>query len=321
MNWKFFIVLNIVLFSFTQKWEKHENQSVVLKNEFLKVEINLKGAELKSMLDLKTQSEILWQADPEYWEQTSPILFPFVGKSWNDEYHYKGNVYPMKTHGFAKDKLFELYKSTETEVWLQLTEDDETMKMYPFKFKLLIGYSLEKNQLKVTWLVKNTDATELYFQIGGHPGFALPDWNVNDSIQAYVKLDSPHPTIQFNVKEAGRYFTENPANHNYQPDKEGFFPLTEHFFKDDAVIFENNQALAVQLFDKQKNQLVKVSFDTPVFALWTAHHKAPFVCIEPWWGKADTQDFKGDISQRKWMQHLQPHESFTSSYTITRGLK
>lgn len=305
-----FLVVNGKIFSQTK-----ENQNVTIQNKFLKVEISKEGAELKSIKNLKTNTELLWQGNAEYWSQTSPVLFPTIGKSWNDEIHYNSNPYPMKTHGFASKKTFELSKKSANEVWFLLKDDAETLKMYPSKFEFLIGFILKDNQLKTQWKVKNTDTKEMYFQIGGHTGFQLPDFDKNAENIGYIKLISDKKSVQYIVKEAGRHFTENPTIHDLKTDSDGLFPLTKTFFKDDAVVFEN-QAKEIMLFDKYKKPLVSVVTETPVFALWTANQFAPFVCIEPWFGRADTQNFTGDISQKKWAQKLKPNEIFTSGYTI-----
>lgn len=318
-NYKYFsfllafclIVLNGKLFS-----QNTENQNITIQNKFLKVQISKEGAELKSIKSLKTNNEILWQGNPEYWAQTSPVLFPTIGKSWNEEIHVNGKAFPIKTHGFASYKSFQLYKKSKKEAWFLLKDDDETFKIYPYKFEFYIGFILKKNQLETRWKVINKDTKEMAFQIGGHTGFQMPDFDKNAENLGYIKLISDKNPIQFMVKEAGRYFTENPTIHQFTPDSDGFFSLSKKFFKDDAVVFENYQAKEIQLFDKNKKPIASVKTKTPVFALWTANQFAPFVCIEPWFGRADTKDFKGDISEKKWAQKLKPNEIFTSGYSI-----
>lgn len=46
-----------------------------LKNKELTLTVISAGAEMKSLKDTKTRQEYLWQADPEFWGRTSPILF------------------------------------------------------------------------------------------------------------------------------------------------------------------------------------------------------------------------------------------------------
>ena len=46
-----------------------------LNNQYLSVEINSLGAELKSVKNLSNDIEYMWQAAPEFWDRTSPVLF------------------------------------------------------------------------------------------------------------------------------------------------------------------------------------------------------------------------------------------------------
>ncbi|MEE1337833.1 MAG: aldose 1-epimerase family protein, partial [Muribaculaceae bacterium] len=56
---------------------------VQLENDFIKICVNLHGAELTSIFNKLTNEEMLWQGDPAYWKRQSPVLFPIVGSVWN----------------------------------------------------------------------------------------------------------------------------------------------------------------------------------------------------------------------------------------------
>ena len=51
-----------------------------MENEKMSVTIADHGAELVSLYDRENQRELMWQADPAYWNRHAPILFPNVGK-------------------------------------------------------------------------------------------------------------------------------------------------------------------------------------------------------------------------------------------------
>ena len=60
------------------------------------------------------------------------------------------------------------------------------------------------------------------------------------------------------------------------------------------------------------------AFDAPLAGIWSPPHKnAPFVCIEPWYGRCDAEDFSGDLSERDYEQHLSGGECFRAEYTIS----
>ena len=83
--------------------------------------------------------EYLWQADSKFWGRHAPVLFPIVGKLKNNECTIKGETYNMSQHGFARDMDFEVFAQTENSITLMLTNNEETMKKYPYEFEWLYG--------------------------------------------------------------------------------------------------------------------------------------------------------------------------------------
>ena len=57
--------------------------------------------------------------------------------------------------------------------------------------------------------------------------------------------------------------------------------------------------------------------ELPVLGLWSPPGKdAPFVCIEPWYGRCDRAHYAGEYKDRDWVQHLGTGEVFHGGYTI-----
>ena len=75
-----------------------------LSNDKVSIQIAGHGAELVSIV--ANDTEYLWQADPKYWGRHSPVLFPIVGKVWNNIYRHKGHMYELGQHGFARAEGF-----------------------------------------------------------------------------------------------------------------------------------------------------------------------------------------------------------------------
>ncbi len=51
--------------------------------------------------------------------------------------------------------------------------------------------------------------------------------------------------------------------------------------------------------------------------IWSLEKKhAPFVCIEPWYGRCDRETFEGTLEEREWGNKLKPQEVFDHSYEI-----
>lgn len=61
-----------------------------LSNSILTVQIAEHGAELQSIK--KDGKEYLWQGDAKFWGRRSPVLFPIVGRVWNNKYRHAGNT-------------------------------------------------------------------------------------------------------------------------------------------------------------------------------------------------------------------------------------
>lgn len=288
----------------------------VIENDILKAEIDSFGAELKSVVTKADGKEHMWYADKKYWGRTSPVLFPFVGSLKNKEYIYEGKHYPMGQHGFARDMEHTLVSRTETELWFALSSTAETLIKYPFPFVLRIGYVLEDRQVKVLWKVENPADKTMYFSIGAHPAFLCPVHGEADKTgyQLYFGgLDEVHH--HGNVVETGMALE----------DEDLVIPLTNHrvsitpdFFDRCTYMIEGHQTGEVGLEDPSGRRLVTVTFDTPLFAIWSPEGKnAPFLCIEPWFGRCDSVNFEGSLEDRAFTNRLEAHESFEASYTMT----
>ena len=50
-----------------------------ISNEKITIQVDSLGAELKSLKSVAQGKEYMWDADPAYWQRTSPVLCPFVG--------------------------------------------------------------------------------------------------------------------------------------------------------------------------------------------------------------------------------------------------
>ena len=223
----------------------------------------------------------------------------------------------MEIHGFAKDCTFKLEKEEDSAAWFRFTSSEKTLQWYPFPFELNIGYTLSGKRLKVIWIVKNTGHAEMPFQIGGHPGFNYPRYSNTEECHAYLSFDQLNDELTYIVKDGSGFLTPLLEKHVVPVDEAGLLPVKHELFKDDALIFENSQARKVTIYNQNKRKYLSVEFDMPVFALWSPGKKnAPFICIEPWWGRGDRTNEIRDMRERDWTQHVSPGESFMSSYQI-----
>lgn len=286
----------------------------LLENPKLKVEIDSFGAEIKSVRCKSTNQEYMWHGDKKYWGRTSPVLFPFVGSLKDKAYHYQGKTYPMGQHGFARDMEHHMDKQTKDAIWFSLASTEETLAKYPFPFVLQIGYLLEDTTVTVCWNVQNTGSDPMYFSIGAHPAFLCPIHGETDKTgyQLYFSgLDEVHH--HGNDVASGMALDEDLT----LPLKNHRATITPGFFDRCTYMIEGNQTNEVGLEDPDGRRIVTMYFDTPLFALWSPEGKnAPFVCIEPWYGRCDHMDFHGTLEEREFSNRLEAGGTFQRSYRI-----
>lgn len=286
---------------------------VILENESLRVAINHFGAEVASIVKKSTGAEYMWNADPAFWKRSSPVLFPFVGSLKNKEFLYEGTAYPVGQHGFARDMEFTVLSESEQEAWFFLEADEETRKKYPFCFRLEIGYRLTGSKVEVLWRVKNQDQKTMYFSIGGHPAFLCPLDQGQKQTDCYIKFDTDQNLTYSLVNGNGLVEKED----NVLDIQGGVMAIDEHLFDHDALIIEGRQAKCVSLCTPEKKPYLTVRFDAPLFGLWSPTGKhAPFICIEPWYGRCDKANFSGSLDEREYGNSLEPGEIFEAGYEI-----
>ena len=288
------------------------NDMKTISNKQLTIQVSPHGAELCSIV--ANGKEYLWQADPAFWKRHSPVLFPIVGSVWENEYRNEGIPYTLTQHGFARDMEFTLISEKEDEVRYRLVSNEETLHKYPFSFCLEIGYRIQGKKIEVMWEVKNSGEKDMYFQIGAHPAFYWPEFDASNSERGFFGFDKENGLKYILISEKG---CADPSTEYSLELTDGLLPLDTHTFDKDALILENEQVRKVTLYNKEKLAYLSLHFNAPVVGLWSPPaKKAPFVCIEPWYGRCDRAHYTGEYKDKDWMQHLQPEEIFQGGYTI-----
>ena len=205
---------------------------------------------------------------------------------------------------------FELIENTDSTVSFCLKSNDETRKKYPLDFEFISGYRLEENKLWVDWKVLNTGKEDLEFSIGAHPAFSC----ILDKTAIRLTKNGQAVSSFVNSVFGKGLLTDNKAE-VIVPD--GVMQLDEHSFDGDAYVIENNQVDCVEVMDKGGKPYMSVEFSSPLVGIWSPPTKnAPFLCIEPWYGRADKEGFVGELKDREWNNTLAPKETFTGGYTM-----
>lgn len=275
---------------------------VRLASEQLSIEVKAEGAELASLKNAAGQ-EYLWQAGAA-WKRHSPVLFPIVGKLRDDTLHVGADSFPMGQHGFARDSRFELVEQGASACRFLLADNAATRAVYPFPFRLEIGYALHGASVTVSYTVHNPGDGTLPFSLGAHPAFRWPLPGAGSK---------PAHRIEFEQAEAGpvwRLDGEGLIDGTPQP-----LPvhgrnlgLREDLFRPSAMILLNPASRRLRYAAAGATGLEITWQGFSHLGLWMLPG-AEFLCIEPWAGFADPAAFRGDIWAKPGIEMLGAGES------------
>lgn len=287
-----------------------------LENEKIRATFRNKSAELISLIRKSDGTELIWNGDDRYWGWSSPVLFPFVGAVKNGNYRYKDNTYTIRQHGFARNQEFSLISHRDDSITFMLEQTEETKEVYPFAFRLEISYVLQESSLQVCWKVTNPAEDVMYFSIGAHPAFMCPVREGEKQWDGYLCFpDAEGDALAYKLIDLSQNCI---APELYELPLTGRkAKITEHMFDKDALIIENRQAGMVGLAGSDGQPYVMLTFEAPLFGIWSpAGKQAPFICLEPWYGRSDAVDFAGSLENREYEQCLEGGQSFEASYLI-----
>jgi galactose mutarotase-like enzyme len=280
-----------------------ETQSI--KNNSLSILVHHKGAELCSVKN-KAGEEFIWQADKSTWARHAPVLFPIVGKLRNDNYNFNGKNYSLAQHGFARDKEFILVERTDSVLEFELTASEESLQVYPFHFSLRIRYELNGNKIKVSYTVFNPNNFEMVFSIGAHPGF-------NCKLEDH-ELDFGNITSLTAQKLKEGLISDETYEIKFNKGKLG---LAAALFDNDALVFKGKQIEEISLLSKKTACKIKMTCkDWPYFGIWSKKGSDAFVCLEPWYGIADSVNASGELIEKEGILKLEAHKNFECGFEM-----
>ena len=278
---------------------------ITITNNKISASIDSLGAELIRLE--KDNQNYIWTVDETYWNKTSPILFPIVGRLKNDTYSIENKTYELPRHGFARNFEFQIVNQTESSVVFVLESNSETLKNYPFEFQLQLQYKLVGNELIMKYSVENKSKVSMPFSIGAHPAFTI-----EDSFSDYsLKFNQTEEFISYELDN--EQFSNSFRKINSE---NGQINLNYSLFEKDALVFKHLQSNKLTLL-KKNEPVLSVQFEGfPYLGIWTKPN-APFLCIEPWCGLADNVNHNGNIFEKEGINLLHPQEIFSRRIKIT----
>lgn len=284
-----------------------------ISNHSLQLVLSNIGAELQSIQ--KNGREYLWNGDPQYWPERSPILFPYVGRFTEGKYRLGGREYEMEIHGFAKKYPYRVAEQKQNSITFELRDHTETYQMYPYHFILQVTYRLQDNTIAITYRVFNASPDTMYFGIGGHPGFRVP-------LEEGLTFSDYY--LEFSGTSCPERIGHTPAcflsgiNQPFPLEDNRILRLYHKMFDEDAIVFRN-MADEVTLKSEKGMRQVTVSYpNMPYLGLWHAPKtEAPYLCIEPWTSLPSRQNIVEEFRYKSDLIRLAPEKQYINTWNIT----
>lgn len=281
----------------------------VLDNGDLRIEVAARGAELRS-LQTPGGVEWLWQGDPAWWTGRSPLLFPVVGRSPQDQVRIGGTQFPMKPHGFARTLDFEIAGQNAVQVDFKLRPNETTRMSYPFDFDLTMTYRLEGGALWIAAALANRGDRPMPAQFGFHPAFNWPLPGASGAEHSVV-LEDGNPSACYRL-DADKLLLRTPEP---TPFVDGRLVPAPAMFEADAMIFLDSVGSRMR-FEGGAAQLDILVENLPHLGIWQKPG-APYLCIEPWQGTAPFTDAGDALESRNGAITLSPRASARFAMRIT----
>ncbi len=276
-----------------------------ISNNIYTLKVDSLGAELISASYKK--EEYLHQKEKVFWNRSSPVLFPIVGKLKNNNYKYNNKNYSLPIHGLARHKEFTFTKQDKNTLVFSLKEDKESLKHYPFPFSLQITYTLKEDSFDINYQLSSHE--DILFSLGAHPAFIL-------------KAEIDESYLEFEEKENLDLLCLNLENGCISKTKKDYLnskilQLEKNIFEKDALIFENIKSKKVSLKNSKNSKSVSVTYEGFPFIGFWAPMNADFVCLEPWCGIADDDNTNYIFKDKKGIISLKKNDIFSRTLGIS----
>lgn len=220
-----------------------------------------------------------------------PVLFPICGQLHDAKYSLHGRTYHMKNHGVARTNPWSVI-DTRTEdkrasITLELNDNADTQKEFPFSFTLRFEYVLEDNTLTIHQTYLNRSSEDMPMYAGFHPYFKTTSKNLVYETDATTYLD---------------------YNDNEEKPIQGKIDLT-NLVESVTLLDAKRRQIA---FEPSENRKIILAYSEPFqyVVLWSVQGK-PFICVEPWMAKTFALHTGEDV------QHIAPNAELEASLTLS----
>lgn len=100
-----------------------------------------------------------------------PFLFPIFGRLKDSAYSWDGKTYEMAIHGFGHTSVWNVAEHRDDMLSLVLEADEATLSQYPFRFRIMLDFTLQNGTLTIVQTYENLDTKPMPYNYGFHPYF------------------------------------------------------------------------------------------------------------------------------------------------------
>lgn len=322
-----------------------------LCNDYLEITIDSLGAELTA-IKLRSGTDILWPGKEGVWNSHAPLLFPWAGRIKNACFTHRGKTFEGNIHGFIGHTEHRCIAESADTLSFEASSSSDTMKLFPYDFRLVQSFKLEGPKLTHTVEVTNTGAEPMFFGLGFHPGFICPFAQAttaggNNNAAGKVKtaadyelvFDKPERPDLIDITKNG--LPSGIKTPLFYRETRGI-ALTADLFKGETICLAGLKGSSITLRERpsrQSNdgfqnggethslpqfsspalQAVEVGIkDMPYLLLWSAAtEKLEFICIEPWYSLPDFESSESEWETKQNLLRLEAGKTFTAHLPLT----
>ncbi|RAU96541.1 aldose epimerase [Paenibacillus sp. YN15] len=222
----------------------------------------------------------------------NPVLFPISGQLADGAYKWEGKRYAMKNHGLARISPWTVEEtgvaaSGEPYTVLSLASTADMLASYPFAFKLVFTYRIQKGALVIEQEYRNLSGERMPVYPGFHPYFAARE------------KDLVYET------DATRYMDYNDG---------AVKPFTGRLdvssMKEAAALLDAKEPrIAFRLPGLGRKIEMEYSGQFRYVVIWTVPG-ADFVCVEPWMA------LTGELNRGGELVWIEPGETLSARLVI-----
>lgn len=244
------------------------------------------------------------------------MLFPLIGRLRDSCYELGGRRIEAPTHGFCRDRPFDVVSCDAASATFATCDDDGTRSVYPFTFRLEVTYEIDGRTIAKTLRVTNVGDDPMPFEIGGHEAYAVclaPGETIAD---CSVRFEGAERLEMFSMDEGGILGLPKID----VPLENGSLTRTPEQLGIDTIVLENVPGSIATLVCAKSGCEVTVELpDFPYLGIWTKPmgDATRYLCIEPWSALPDTHFSPRELGEKPGVRTLAPGDVCELSYRMT----